>query len=95
MGSRIPAIPITRPDVACDRTGPTLVGADKALGGFNAQTLAVFNAQARDFAILDDVDAVAVGGSGITPGDRVMAGRAGAALHQPPLIGKRASSKFR
>ena len=38
--------------------------------------------------MLDDVDAEAVGGAGITPGDRVVAGGAGAGLEDGALHGK-------
>ena len=44
--------------------------------------------EARHFALLDDVDAEAVGGAGITPGDRVVAGGAGAGLEDGALHGK-------
>ena len=39
-------------------------------------------ADARDFAILDDVDAQCVGGAGIAPGDRVVPRRAAAPLQR-------------
>ena len=49
---------------------------------------AVVAADAGDLAILDDVDAAAVGAARIAPGDRVMAHGAAAALQQPAHDGE-------
>ena len=43
----------------CNRAAD-FVCTDKAARGFDTQTLAVFDAKAGDFAVLDDIDTAAV-----------------------------------
>ncbi len=59
-----------------------LAAADEALGGLDADGPAIVDADAGDLAILDDVDAAAVGAAGIAPGDGIMPHGAAAALQQ-------------
>ncbi len=49
-------------------------------GGPHALDPARLDIETRDLAILDDIHALFVGTPGIAPGDRIMAGHAGAAL---------------
>ena len=58
-------------------------GADRAAACFDAGAAPVLDQKAGDLAVLDDVDARPVGGTRIAPGDRVVAGDAGAALPHP------------
>src|SRR5207248_8764316 len=67
---------------------PNLARRDRALRRFHAGDPLALAQKARDLAILDDVDAVAVGRPGIAPGDSVMAGGAGAPLEQSAIDGK-------
>ena len=69
---------------ACD-AGADLFRADEAARGFDPEACAVLDAEAGDFAILDDVDAALVGGAGIAPGDGVMAHGAAAMLGEAAL----------
>ncbi len=59
---------------------PILPAIDAAARGLDRHRLALLHDEACHFAILDDVDAVPVGGAGIAPGHRVVAHGAGAAL---------------
>ena len=49
-----------------------LAAADEAPGRLDADGTAIVDADAGDLAILDDVDAAAVGAAGVAPGDGVM-----------------------
>ena len=57
-------------------------------GGLDAGAAPVLDDEARDLAILDDVDAEGIRRPGIAPGHGVMARRAGPALQQPAPDGK-------
>ena len=57
-----------------------LVAADETLGGLDADDPAVFAADAGHFAMLDDIDAAAIGTAGITPGHGIVTGSAGPGL---------------
>ena len=59
-----------------------LLGADLAARGRDAGDAVAVAQEAGDLAILDDVDAAPVGAARIAPGDRIVAGGAGAPLHQ-------------
>ena len=61
---------------------------DEAFSGLHAQTFALFDLEAGDLAILEDVDPVLVGAARVTPGHRVMAHRAAAPLRQTALDGE-------
>ena len=68
----------------------------KPAAGLDARDHAVLAAaNARDLAVLDDVDPAAVRPARIAPGDRVMAHGAARRCRSPPWIGKRALSKFK
>ena len=55
---------------------------DESLGGFHTSHHAFVDPQARDLAMLDDVDPAPVSGAGIAPCHRIMAHRAAALLQQ-------------
>ena len=55
-------------------------GIDAAARGLDASDLAALDDEAGDFALLDDIDAMAVGRARIAPGDGVVARGAGAWL---------------
>jgi MoxR-like ATPase len=87
----MPASAATRPD---EFPGDAVAsfGADRAARGLDAVAGAVADVDAGDFAILDDVDAAAVGAARIAPGHRVVPGGTATRCNSPPLIGKRALS---
>src|SRR5437867_1268001 len=57
--------------------------ADIALRRLYARYPAPLDANPRDFAALEDIDAEGIGGAGVAPGDRVVPHRAAAGLQQP------------
>jgi hypothetical protein len=61
---------------------PKLAAADESPGCLDASHHAVFAANAGDFAVLDEIDAEAIGGAGIAPGDGIMARRTATLLQQ-------------
>src|ERR1700722_14039042 len=63
---------------------------DPSAAGLDASYRIPLSRETRDFAVLDDVDAQAVGGARVTPGHRSMAYGAGSSLEQSPVDGKAA-----
>jgi len=51
----------------------------------DAPTFAVFDVEAGDLAILDDIDAARIGAARIAPGHRIMPHRAATPLKKPAL----------
>ena len=78
----MPASCMTRPVLPATATAD-LLGADLAARRRDADDAVAVAQEAGDLAILDDVDAAPVGAARIAPGDGVVAGGAGARLHQP------------
>src|SRR5438046_1142098 len=64
---------------------PDLAGLDEALRRVDAGNGAVRNPDADDFALLDDVDAMGIRSTGVTPGDGVVASGPAARLQQPAM----------
>src|SRR5262249_24315925 len=61
---------------------PHLIGADRSSRRLNTGDVAVRNAKAGDFAVLDNIDAASIRGSCVSPHNGVMPRRAGAPLEQ-------------
>src|SRR6056297_1980401 len=57
-----------------------LASADRPARGLNTAHRAVFNVDASNFAVLNDIDATAIGTTGIAPGHRIVTNRATAPL---------------
>ena len=78
---------MTRPVLPATATA-TFLAPDFAARGGDAGDAVAIAQEAGDLAILDDVDAAPVGAARIAPGDRIVAGGAGARLHQAADDGK-------